>query len=364
MNKFFKNKKVLVLLAVIIAVIASAYIYEAVRPKHNEFVKAPSMKYARAGHTATLLKDGTVLITGGYNDKFSALLSAEIYYPDKNKFVEISSMNVARTGHTATLLQDGRVFIAGDSSAEIYDPKTKRFSIIEGMKYSHDKASLLNDGRVLLTGGGSNSLWAELFDSKTNKFNLIDIHTTSFNQQLVTLKDGNVLATNGGGSDSVNSELFDAKQNKFILIDKMHYKHVEGTATLLDDGNVLIAGGEDFNPSKLAEIYDYKTRKFYTISPMNEGRQNHTAILLNNGNVLIAGGLNHLGIGHKILSTVEVYTPKAKIFTLLENKMNDSRTEHTATLLNDGRVLITGGENISNLLQVTKVLSSSEIYNP
>ena len=88
------------------------------------------MNQSRAGHTATLLGDGRVLIAGGRDDK-----SSELYDPESGQFVEGPEMVEARSGHSATLLPDGTVLIAGGwdpdykplSSAEIFDPVADRF---------------------------------------------------------------------------------------------------------------------------------------------------------------------------------------------------------------------------------------------
>ena len=121
-----------------------------------------SLANGRYNHTATLLKDGRVLVVGG-NDG-SPLSSAQIYDPAANSWSNTASMGVARTGLAAVLLDSGKVLVAGGKvpgeadysrSAEVYDPATNAWTAVGAMATGRYQPTmtLLADGRVLVAGG-------------------------------------------------------------------------------------------------------------------------------------------------------------------------------------------------------------------
>ena len=139
------------------------------------------------------------------------------------------------------------------------------------------------------------------------------------------------------------------------------------TATLLPDGTVLIAGGfyidslSNFHSLSTAELYDPVAGTFsYANGTMNEGRFGSTATLLNNGQVLIAGGNYYPPSGGVGPSDSELYDPSTQTFAVTAGAMITPRQHHTATLLNDGTVLITGGDSQNN----TVLVAGAEIYDP
>src|SRR3989442_762608 len=129
------------------------------------FTATGPMTTVRYVHTATLLADGTVLVTGGVGNS-APLTSAEIYDPMARTFSPAGDMTTARYYHAATLLADGKVLVTGGfnntaslASAEIYDPATREFPPAEHGNIMNagdlDTGALLGDGRVLLAGGAN-----------------------------------------------------------------------------------------------------------------------------------------------------------------------------------------------------------------
>jgi N-acetylneuraminic acid mutarotase len=118
------------------------------------------------------------------------------------------------------------------------------------------------------------------------------------------------------------------------------------TATLLPDGKVLVAGGstsrdDDFSSSGITnsvERYAPSVGTWTPAAPMNIARSLHTATLLPNGLVLVTGGITTVGS----TKTAELYDPSVNTWTLIAS-MTTNRVLHSATLLPNGKVLVAGG---------------------
>jgi len=143
------------------------------------WTSAGRMAETRVGHTATLLRDGRVLVAGGFADgeANSVRVSAELYDPANGSWSRTGDMLQARAGHTATLLADGTVLVAGGGttptdfldSAELFDPNTGSWRATGKLHapLANAAAVLLPDGRVLLVGGessGDPQRTAQLYD--------------------------------------------------------------------------------------------------------------------------------------------------------------------------------------------------------
>jgi len=348
------------------------------------FLPTGSMGTARVWHTATLLNNGNVLVTGGVNTAAS-ITTAELYDPAKAKFSQtIGSPTQARFYATATLLKSGKVLLTGGNgiggvlaAAELYDPGTDTFAATTGSmliaRFLHT-ATLLNDGTVLVTGGldpaGSTSgtavASAEIYDPATGSFTLLaaSMSTGRSFHAATLLGNGKVLIT--GGSGNGTAELYDPVTRTFTLAGNMTVARAGHSATLLKDGKVLLTGGAASfggTSSTSAEIYDPGAGSFTATNSMTGARSVHTATLLNNGQVLIAGGSGFFYAGGQSgsLSSAELFDPTTGSFTATAD-MTAIRESHTAILLANGQVLVVGGANGTLGYSPTTVLATAELY--
>jgi len=364
------------------------------------FIATGSMATARLFHTATLLIDGRVLITGG-GYAGSPLATTEIYDPVTRAFTPAGVMTAARTGHTATLLPDGRVLIVGgDSSmgsAELYDPSKGNFTAAGSLLMARTgfNATLLANGKVLITGGVAGQTQygyvigdPEVYDPSTGVFTAagayagslasLDINVFGFGSTSTLLPNGTVLF-----ASEPTAQVYDPVSGAFHLSGAMFFTNGSGTsyspdyiadrtANLLLSGKVLAAGGEqeDIGRFNDAQLYDPATGVFVPTGSMAKARSAHTATVLPDGGVLVAGGESQTCYSNGTsegcfysgtTSSAEVYDPVKGVFTDADN-MTAPREFHTATLLNNGDILLAGGAATENADY--GATASAELYHP
>ena len=178
------------------------------------------------------------------------------------------------------------------------------------------------------------------------------ISGTPYNVTILTQPVGqSCIVTNGAGIQPLKNvtNIVVSCAGTFVTVGSLSEYRGNHTSTLLNDGDVLIAGGS-INPS--AELYKPGSGLFNPTGPMNSSRLWHTATLLQNGEVLITGGYN--SSIRQTLASNEIYDPVTGTFRVISS-MSTGRYKHTATLLNNGKVLIIGGAGS---------LTSAEIYDP
>jgi IPT/TIG domain-containing protein/Big-like domain-containing protein/galactose oxidase-like protein/Kelch motif protein len=230
-------------------------------------------------------------------------------------------------------------------------------------------ATRLSDGTVLVAGGTTgiggladtpNVAVAEVYNEQTGAFSAVGSLITPRNNHTASLLNNGMVLLAGGYDNNNNAlasaELYDPTAQTFSATGSMSTPRTLHTASVMS-GLVLIAGGLDANGNDLAsaEVYNPATGTFVGTGSMTTARNTHAATRLNDGTVLITGGFDANG---NALASAEIYDPGSGSFTAVAN-MTTPRDSHTATLLNNGTVLIIGGyDNNGN------VLNTAELYDP
>lgn len=335
-------------------------------PYVNTLETQANLLVPRSAHTATLLADGSVLVVGGL-----ASSQAERYFPENRTFTLAASLGAPRWHHSASFLPDGAVLIAGGERS----PQTLDSALVfEGETFTSTPASMVSprrrhgasvlaDGRVLLSGGlpvsGSEVVAtesAETFDPATRRFRAAGtMAVPRADHTATTLRDGRVLIVGGRNSTCfiscpirvwASAEIYDPATGAFSPTGSLHLARFSHTATLLPDGRVLVAGGTttDLPYTDLVEtveVYDPAIGTFSEVGRMLRPRSQHQATLLGDGTVLLSGGRSETD-GTLASPTVEAFNPATGTSRLTFSDRT-TRYLHAAVLLENGEVLVLGG---------------------
>ena len=283
---------------------------------------------------------------------------------------------VARSGHVAIGLADGSALVMGGNTSESinvpdadttqrFDPATEAFTTGPQLSFSvldreFTVPVALRGGAFLLVGGGINSgttlrtpspRLSQRFDPVRGEFvRSGDLKRVRSGDATATLlADGRVLVTGGGVPGVPFSEIYDPATEQWEIAEDLLVARRGHTATLLADGRVLVAGGvvcctatgEIFTAA--AEIYDPASGRFQPTDPLGQGRGFHRATLLADGRVLVSGGFGAVdAASFDVLATSEIFDPATGKFSPA-GALQIARAAHSALLLPDGRVLAVGG---------------------
>lgn len=369
--------------------IATAELYD---PGQDKWTPTGSMSEVRQQHSATLLPDGRVLVAGGVvnSDVSTVKATAEIYNPATGTFSLTGSLHVARANHFAVLLRNGLVLIGGGytngstiASAELYNPATGVWTNAPAIPWAAQQqtATLLNDGTVLVAGGdGTNN--AALYFPATNTWQSVaGMNYGRAGNMATLLNDGRVLVT---GLFALQADIYNPVTRTWLLSKNVITPRLGETAALLPNGQVMITGGRTTWTGSVVdstEIYNPATNEWLPGPRMNQTRENHVSVMLPNRYLLVIGGEQN----GSIYSTVEHYGPitellgcSAASLVILENTscqlsisfstldVNSSRFHISATTSQPDLIptsgLVFGGTGAARTLTITpaktKALSS------
>jgi hypothetical protein len=309
-------------------------------------------------------------------------VSIEQYTRKREIWSITGSMAIKRVSHGATLLQDGSMLVAGGAYAslslvefaEVYVPYNGIWSRTKGNLHvpratSQNSLVTLANGKALLAGGTNATAdvdydSTELYDPATSMWSETgSLNTPRRGACIVSLKGGqNVLAAAGahGPPDGkrflVSTEMYDMSTGRWVFVGSLTVARDGASAVLLNDGRVLIAGGEGpwYVYGATAEIFDPKTNMWSVTSSMPWGWSGASMTVLPppDGRVFVCGGAN----GYTAFSNAALFHPLTGQWQQVA-PMSTPRAGHVATLLPGNRILVSGGGNHSGTLK------SSEIYN-
>lgn len=243
-----------------------------------------AMAEDREGGAATLLRDGRVLVTGGWSGDLrtprDSAATTEIYDPATERWMRAAAMNFPHAYHTATLLADGRVLVFGGNgttdvnpAVEVYDPATDTWRVASAPvhAYRNHSATLLADGRVLFAGGNGTivNIW---------------------------------YAPDSGGAQDV-AEVYDPVADTWSPAGQLKVARLMHGAARLPDGRVMIMGGREgggryegpsyskkwiYTALATTEIYDPATNA-WTPGPTAPVPDGSKVVTLADGRVLLSG---------------------------------------------------------------------------
>ena len=316
----------------------------------------PELAFARFDHKAFLLDDGRVFVTDGL---------ASTAYNDPNLDIHIA---IAQTYDFETGL-----WLLEDPASELLEQLQERWII--------DHSSVkLSDGRILRYRLQIDELWTEfvneidVFDPSLNSWTpLPKPPTQRIGPDMVLLDDGRVLVV--GGQDIVPSslqdvilpfvgttEIFNPETSEWQQAATMEQPLFRQAAVLLSDGRVLVVGGvllSDGTESARAEIYDPATDTWTTAEDMSIERGRPNAILLADGRVLVTG--HQRSDFRATTGKVDIYDPDTGTWTVAD-ELSQPSDGHSLTLLPDGKLLAAGGEN--PVVRSSSFYSTTEIFDP
>lgn len=248
-------------------------------PYTSSWDKAPEMKYARWYPSATTLQDGRVITFSGMYDKKKWVDKPEIYDPFKNTVTEVnvSTPELREIDYPyAYVLPNGKLYVMGvlNKIGRYLDVAAQTWTSGPSMPFVNGTAAMYRPGKLLYTGGGVQDSASEkraatidLTSSNPTWRSTATMKYSRYNHHLVVLPDGNVFAV--GGSEKVNktrstgsltAEIFNTTTNAWQDVASMRDPRMyHGTAILLPDGRVLVAGG-----GKLGVAVDYYSAEIFS----------------------------------------------------------------------------------------------------
>jgi hypothetical protein len=351
------------------------------------WVRVDSLSQGEWNPGSAVLHDGRVVLVGGATGASSTSASDLVTFfdPATGHWTIGTKMLQPRAYPMVVSLSDGSVVVAGGSrnaqpldTAERYFPEVGTWVAAGRLNLPRTQGTLtvLSDGRVLAVGGGfegspgwRSTASAELFDPTTGLWSLAAPMSVARAFHTATLlPDGEVLVAGGAsiyngtrGTVAASAEIYNPRSNTWRPAARMSVARYAGAATLLPDGRVLVAGGWAFtsatDPSLAsAEIYDPASNSWTSTGSMSVGRGSPSMLALADGRVLAMAGVDPT---YHVLATTEIYDSRLGTWQRTGD-LPVAMERPAAQTLPDGRVLVAGGATDANAGRVTAV---SAVYS-
>lgn len=302
--------------------LASAEIYS---PASGQFTAAPQimLNTPREEAQVAIVANVGALVVGGRDGSGAPIETAEVYLASQNSFAQpiTSPLLGPRAAHRVVTLPDGRVMVIG-GYADVPAAGTPPMAL-----GTTALVSVQSDGSAAVAAGPT------LMEPRQAHAAVLAIDTP--------------VVIGGYGSDgnplsSIEALFVDDHGDplNWKVIAQLSEPRAESTATILQDGSILVVGGAadaQQTPRADAEVYNPITGET-TLYPLFDARRGHTATLLPDGRVLIVGGIGSDG---KPLSSVELFIPNVGFVS--ERPLGTPRQSLVAIPLCDGTVLVVGG---------------------
>jgi N-acetylneuraminic acid mutarotase len=266
---------------------------------------------------------------------------------------------VRRQSPTFTELDDGRILIVGGGqgatyfgSAEVYDPEFNTVQQVADIKYARTAhcATRLLDGRVLVTGGFDSTEYSEveIYDPRLNLWTEAEaMNFSRYFHECATLKDGKVMAFGGLRSNNTiypeNTEIYDPNDNTWKGGPSILEGAMRAAVTPMPNDMYLMTGGtNDKGSISRSQLYNVESNSWLDGQNLNEARRNHSSTLLRDGLVLVVGGETS---GQQKLAgneTCELFDPSSRTWHFTTSLAAGNANPPTLALT-DGRVVVVGG---------------------
>lgn len=345
----------------------------------GSWVAAAEMMDYRWDASATRLRDGSVLVAGGFytgEGNASCNRSAERYDPGADRWMDVTFLPEARCAHSATLLRDGRVLVAGGfhelpavlATAWIYDPGTDRWTAVAPMAAGrrNHAAILLGNGQVLVVGGldatGAALASAEVFDPATGSWSSAGgLSEGRAGIVLEVLADGRALVAGGEGGQrgttaTASADIYDPTTRRWQPTARMTVARAYAGSIRLGSGIVLVFGGHTGSRfdtwTNTAELFDPRSGSWTATGSMSFASSRGRAATLANGDVLAVGGMGGP------IAPVERFEVSAGVWRFDASPIQ-ARFGASLIGLDGGTILMIGGSTADGVL-----LRSAERYVP